>query len=145
MSSNNITRNSETNLVQCYHNQNGLYMFFDLQRKPSLLLNPVFDFTLWFSYRELKDKKNPLSQILAFVCREQVKCFRSLGQLSFSPQSLKYDCTNPDWSGALINQSLLRVKWHLLRRLSWSSMKMFTTITEFIAGERSQQTDTTSV
>lgn len=88
--------------------------------------------------------KNPLSHILAFVYPEQVKCFNSLGQLSLSAQGLKYECTS-DWSEALINQSPPQVKWHLLRRLSSSSMKMFTTITEFIADERSHQTGTTSV
>lgn len=62
----------------------------------------------------------------------------------YQPQGLKYECTS-DWSGALINQSLPQVKWHLLRRLSSSSMKMFTTIIEFIASERSHQTGTTSV
>lgn len=62
----------------------------------------------------------------------------------YQPQGLKYECTS-DWSGALINQSPPQVKWHLLRRLSSSSMKMFTTITEFIADERSHQTGTTSV
>lgn len=89
MSSNYITRNCDISGVQYYqYDTNGRNMFFDLQRKPSLLLLKHSIWLnkrgyLWFSYRKLKDKK-PTSHILAFVYPEQVKCFNSLGQLSLS-------------------------------------------------------------
>lgn len=60
LSSNYITRNCEINGVQYYqYDTNGRNMFFDLQRKPSLLLLKHSIWLnksgyLWFSYRELK-------------------------------------------------------------------------------------------